>query len=118
MLLPIADLHDLPHGPMLLGEVLKFVVVKIPSKPHRCEHDDVPIVESFSPAIASRLLVDILGDKSENSIAKLRLAVDVLQASQDWNDLVATVEIQLDFGYRVTVETLLRREGFSHPFAP
>ena len=107
LFLPVTDLHDLPHGPMLFGEVLKFVVVEIASKPHGREHDDVPIVESFTPAIASRMFVDILGDTSENLIAKAGLAVDVLQAGQDWNDLVTTVEIEFDFRYRVTVETLL-----------
>ena len=107
MLLPIADLHDLPHGPMLLGEVLKFVVVKIASKPHGCEHDDVPIVESFSPAIASRMFVDISGDKLENLIARLRLAINVLQTSQDGNHLVTTRQFKFDLRNGLAIEPSL-----------
>ncbi len=60
LVLPIADSHDLPHGPMLLSEVLQFVIIEIASQSYRREYRDVPIVQAFASAVAPRVLVDIL----------------------------------------------------------
>ena len=107
LLLPIADPHDVAHGPMLLGEALELVVVEIASKPHGRQHDDVPIVESLASAIVSRMLIDICGDKAENLITKLGSAVNVSQASQDRHDFVATLQIEFDLADRRTIEPSL-----------
>jgi len=107
LLLPIADPHDVPHRPMLFGEVLQLVVVEIASKPHGRQHDDVPIVESLASAIVSRTLIDICGNKAENLITKLALAVDVSQAGQHRHDFVATLQIELDLADRRTIEPSL-----------
>jgi len=86
---------------------LQLVVVKVTSQPHGRQHDDVPIVESLAPAIASRMLIDISGDKAENLIAKLISTVDVSQAVQDRYDFVATLQIEFDFADRRTIEPSL-----------
>ena len=107
LLLPIADPHDVAHRPMLFGEVLELVVIEVTSKSHGRQHDDVPIIEPLASAIASRMLIDISGDKAENLVAKLTLTVDVSQAGQDRHDFVATLQIELDLADRRTIEPSL-----------
>ena len=103
---------------MLLCEVLEFVIVEVATEPNGGQHGDVPVVESFATRVATRVRVDILGDKIQNLISKLRLAVDVLQASQDRDDFISAIQIELHFGNRLTVQPRLIREAATHPFAP
>ena len=58
-------------------------------------------------AIVSRVPVDILRDKSKNLITQLRLAIEVLQASQDRNNFVATLQVEFDFRYALTIQSCL-----------
>jgi len=117
-LLPITNIHDMPERPMLLGKVLQFVVVQIAPQANGGEHQDLPVVEPLSPAVAARVVIDILGDKVENFVTQLRLAIDVLQRSQDRNYLITTVEIECDLENGSAIESLLSRKRFSHPVAP
>ena len=103
---------------MLLGKVLKFVIVQMASQANRGQHQDLPVVQTLASTIVARGIIDILGDQIENLIMQLRLAIDVLQGPQDGNDLVATMEIELDLQNGLAVQPLLIRKRFSHLFAP
>lgn len=94
--LPVANSHDLPQGPMLLGKVLQFVVVQIAAKSNGCQHGDFPVAKPFASAVVSRILIDILFDKIENPVAERRLAVDMLQTCQDRHNFVAAIQVQGD----------------------
>lgn len=106
-LLPITDVHDMPERSMLLGKVLQFVVVQIAPQANGGEHQDLPVVEPLSPAVAARVVIDVLGDQVENFITQVWLTIDVLQRPQDGNDLVTTVQIEFDFKNRLAIESLL-----------
>lgn len=107
LLLPVADAHDVSQGAMLLSKILEFVVVQIAAQAGGSQHDDLPIVEPFSPTVAARMLVDILSNKVENLIPQLPLTVNVLQGAQDGNHFVATVSIELHFGDSLTIQPRL-----------
>jgi hypothetical protein len=115
---PIADTHDVPQGSMLLGHILELVVVEIASQPDSCQYEYLPIVEPFASAIVSRVVIDIERDQVQDLLSECGRAVDVLQASQDGNDFVSAVEIELNLIDRVAIESLLIGMRFSHPFAP
>ena len=89
---------------MLLGEVLKFVVVQIATQADGGQHRNVPVIKALSSTVAALVLIDILRNKTENLIAHMRLAINVLQAVQDWNDFVATLQIEFDFRNRLTIQ--------------
>jgi hypothetical protein len=89
---------------MLFREILEFVVVQIAAQPDGGQHRNVPVIKALSPTITARVLIDILRNKTENLVAHLRLAIDVLQAVQDGNDFVATLQIELDFRNGLTIQ--------------
>ena len=106
-LFPITKAHDMPECPMLLGKVLKFVIVQIASQANRGQHQDLPVVQTLASTIVARGMIDILGDKMKNLITQLRLAINVLQGSQEGNEFVATLQIEFNFGYGLTIEPRL-----------
>ena len=94
---------------MLLGEFLEFVIIQIARQTYDAQHRDVTIVQFLSPTIVSRVPVDILLDKSKNLITQQRLVTKtkLLQASQDRNDFVATLQVEFDVGYALTTQSCL-----------
>jgi hypothetical protein len=115
---PVADTHHLPQVPMLLGQVLQFVVVEIAAQSHGREHQNLPVVHSFTAHIVTRILVDILRNQIENRISRFRLAVNVLQRGQNGNNFIAAFQIELHAKHTSTIEPLLAGERFSHPCTP
>ena len=106
---PIPDSQDVPQVPMLLGQVLQFVVVQIAAQSHRRQHQYLPVVHAFTAEIVTRIVVDILRHQIENRVARFR-AVKVLQRGQDGNNFIAAFQIQLHTQHTSTIEPLLAGE--------
>ena len=77
-LVELPDVHDRPQRAMVLGEVMQLVVIQIAPQPHRRQHQDAPITQSFAATIGSRLGRDIAFDQFQNRIADFGRRVDLL----------------------------------------
>jgi hypothetical protein len=114
LVFPAADSHDLPQGPMVLGEILELVVVAVAAEACRRQHQDFPVAHAGPAAAGAGPPVDIAGDCPENGITYRRLAIDVLQGAENGDCFVAAVEVQKDPGNRRAIQTLLTIKCFSH----
>jgi hypothetical protein len=103
---------------MLLGEVLEPIVVEVAAKPYGAEDQDRPVGHSRSALIGTAGPIDVLGDGIEQFIPELGPAVDVLQASEDGDDLIAAIGVESDIRDDRTIEPKLGVEGSSHRSAP
>ena len=115
---PIADPHHLPQGPVVLGKVLELIVVAVAAQPCRGQHENLPVAQARPSALGVGLPVDIAGDGLENGVTHLGPAIDVLEGAENWDGFVAAVEVQGDFGDGRTIQSPLTIEGFPHRFAP
>jgi hypothetical protein len=99
---------------VLLGQVLEFVVVEIATESDGSENEDGPIVHAWSATIRTRAGIDVLCDGIEDLVAECGPTVNVLQAGEDGNDLVATASIERDVGDGGGTESKLGIEGAAH----
>ena len=111
---PVADAHDLPQRPMLLGQVLQFVKVEIAPETHGRQHDDLPVVHSFATALATAVPIDVLADPFQNLLTQRRFTVNVLQGAQDRDDLVATLQVEFHIRDGSRTQAGLRIEWETH----
>jgi hypothetical protein len=58
--------------------------------------------------------VDIPGNRIQNALSEFRLTVDVLQRSEDWDDFIPAIDVQLHIQNILAVESHLWITGFSH----
>jgi hypothetical protein len=112
--IPAVNPHDRAECAVFLGQVLKFVVVEIATESDGRENEDGPIVHAWSATIRTRAGIDVLCDGIEDLVAECGLTVNVLQAGEDGNDLVATAGIQRDVEDGSGTESKLGIEGAAH----
>ena len=115
---PTVDSHDSSQGTMLLGEVLQPIVVEVAAQPYGTEDQDGPVVHPRAALVGTGDPIDVLGDGIEQFVAEFGPAVDVLQSSEDGDDLIAAVGVESDLGDDRAIEPELRIEGTAHRSAP
>src|SRR5512140_2846599 len=115
---PTVDTQDSSQRTMLLGEVLEPIVVEVAAQPYGAEDQDRPVGHSRSALIGTAGPIDVLGDCIEQFSPELGPAVDVLQASEDGDDLIAAIGVESDIRDDRTIEPKLGVEGSSHRSAP
>src|SRR5512135_442719 len=103
---------------MLLGEVLKPGVVEVAAEPDGAQDEDRPVIHPRSSLVGTSGPIDILGDGVEQLVAEFGPGVDVLQGSEDGDDLVTAFPIEPDVGDGRTIEPELGIEGASHGGGP
>jgi hypothetical protein len=103
---------------MFLGEVLESVVVEVASEPDSPQYKDRPVGHSWATLIGTGGPVDILSDGIEQRIPELGTAVDVLQGSEDGDDLIAAVGVESNIRNDRAIEPELGIEGCAHRSAP
>lgn len=117
-LVELANFHDRPQCAMVLGEVMQLVVIQIAPQPHRRQHQDAPITQSLASTIGSRLGRDVTFHQLQNRIADLGRRVNLLQASQNRDQLVSAIEIQHHLRHTAAIQPPLPFNRLAHPFAP
>ena len=103
---------------MLLGEVLEPVVVEVAPEPDGPQDEDRPVGHPRAAAVGAAGPIDVLGDGIEQVIPQFGPGVDVLQGSEDGDDLVAAVGVESDVGDGRAIEPKLGIEGDSHGGRP
>ena len=101
---------------MFFGKILKFVVVKIASVSDDSEYNDLPIIEAGASDVASGLRVQVLCNETTDLVSEFLLSKEVTQRSQDWYNLISTIEIELQIINGTTAKTLLSLKALSHPY--
>src|SRR3954471_8939925 len=115
---PTVDAHDSSQGTMFLGEVLKPVVVEVAAQPYGAEDQDRPVVHARAALVGTGDRIDVAGDGIEQFVAEFGPAVDVLEGTEDGDDLIAAVGVETDLGDDRAIQPELRVEGDSHRSAP
>jgi hypothetical protein len=70
LVFPAADSHDLPQGPMVLGEILELVVVAVAAEACRRQHQDFPVAHA-GPAAAGAGVRDNFDWRALRGLGKL-----------------------------------------------
>ena len=117
-LVELADFHDRPQRAMVLSEIMQLVVIQIAPQPHRRQHQDAPITQPVTPTIRTRLGRNIAFDQFQNRITELGSRVGLLQASQNRDQLIPTIEIQHHLRHTAAIQPPLPLNRLAHPFAP
>src|SRR5262249_52146963 len=93
---------------MIFGQVLQLVVTQVATEPHGGQDSNLPVVHAASAAFAAGALVDILPHQSQQLSPQGSIAVEVLQPSQDGDDLIPTVEVEGHLADGQAIQALLR----------
>src|SRR5512135_282827 len=115
---PTVDAHDSSQGTMLLGEVLQPIVVEVAAEADRPQDKDRPGGHSRAALVGTGDPIDVLGDGIEQFVAEFGPAVDVLQGSEDGDDLIAAVGVEPDIWDDGAIQPELGVEGPAHRSAP
>ena len=67
VVVPVADGHH-PQRAMLCGEILQLIVIEVAPQPHGGQHDDLPVTETFAPAVILRVVIDVRDDQHADRI--------------------------------------------------
>jgi hypothetical protein len=103
----IAQSHDGSQAAMILGKIQQLIVRVVAPEPSRHEHTNVPVVHPFSPGVGASVPVDVIADQPKHVVGEFSIAIHMLQCSENRDDAVAAVEIQLNILDGNTVEPQL-----------
>ncbi len=79
--------------PMVLGQILQTVEIKIAAETHGGQHKDLPVIKTFASMIRTGIGVDIVRNQLHDFLARCTVTIDVLQREENGYNLVAAVEV-------------------------
>ncbi len=92
---------------MILSQIEQLIERVVAPESGCHEHTNVPVVHPFPPGIGARGRVDVVANQLQDVVGQFSLAIHMLQRSENRNDAVAAVDIQLHFFEGQTVEPQL-----------
>ena len=92
---PQADSHNGSQLDVIFTQIVQLIVRQVAAQPNARKYQHVPVIQTVASTVRARIGVHILTDQIKNVLRQIRLAIHLLQGSQDRNNAVATVEIQL-----------------------
>ena len=103
---------------MILGQVLQGIVITVATQAHGGQHEDLPVGQAGTAPRGPRVLIHVLLDEPQESLAHLGLAIDVLQGHEDGDQFMAAVQLEGDALDRSRLPLIVGREGGTHGGAP
>src|SRR5205823_10476045 len=93
---------------------LKLVIVEVAAQADGAQHQDGPVVQSLPPELATRITINVRGNRVENLLTHGRLRIQVPEGREDGDHFIAAVEVQFHIEDWLGVQPLLAFHRLSH----
>jgi hypothetical protein len=92
---PQTDAHGGSQLDVVFTQIVPLIVRQVAPQSNAREYQQVPVIHAFASTVCAGIAVHILTDQIKHFLCQCPVGIHVLQRSQDRNDAVTTVEIQL-----------------------